>query len=124
MADPVWPVHIGQHPYRDSLAYAPLSDDESFAVEDGGGFDITGRKAGATLIEMSATWPVERGHYPAWSAWWEGETDKGRIPFVLRDPLTGLARRWVRVPESRVEIALPYPRHVWVTLKLRSVPYA
>ena len=122
MADPVWLMDIGHNPIRDTIVYRPIDADEVFQAEDGPGFEIMGPRTGATLYDYKGTWPIARGDYPRWLAWFKTETDFGRIPFVLHDPFANVARRWRRVPDSELGVVLAHATEIHVTLSLRSLP--
>lgn len=124
MSYPVWPLHFGQYPERNSIEYGALNDDEVFPVEDGDGFDLVGPRTGSEVIAYSGTWSLDLAQYPAWKAWWKDQTDSGRQPFWLPDPLTLTARLWTRKPGERETPIKLWPTIVQIRLSLRSVPDA
>lgn len=127
MADALWPIIAHMYPDRATISYETLSDDETFSVEDGEGFELTGRRTGAQIFSYRATWPMERFTvFPAWHGWWldPAGADNGRSAFLLPDPMTRQMRRWVRAADSKVGLVIPHPREVYVSLQLRSVPDA
>lgn len=119
-----WPLWAGQHAVRDSIAVTHLSDDETFAVEDGEGFELRSRRTGSTVMEFKGEWRIERAHYSAWLSWWRDVVDSGRKPFWTADPLTFEQRLFVRKPNTDWSVSRIYPAVLYIALELRSVPYA
>lgn len=124
MSGELWPLWMGQYPLRESLRYDELGDDLVFTPEDGEGFEITGRRTGARVVEMAGEWPCDRAHYPAFLDWWDRTCDGGRTAFWLIDPARLEQRLWRRKPGTVLRTTRFLPSRVYVALELRSLPHA
>lgn len=122
MARPVWPFGIGDRPLRENVGYAPMSNMESFSVEDGEGFEITGPLAAEAPLRMSPTYPMSHSEFERWIEWWRIDTKSGTVPFELRDPYTRLPLFWRLQSGQQIGVDKTYPNEVRVRLPVQQVP--